>query len=81
MSRVVIDIETLGSPIDSFDEVQQEYLLKFTETDLEREEAIQKLSLYPTTAQIIAIGMLNPDTNHGKVMFQADEKREYSSAD
>jgi DNA polymerase elongation subunit (family B) len=71
MSRVVIDIETLGFPFESFDEVRQEYLLKFAETDAEREEAIQKLSLYPTTAQIIAIGMLNPDTNHGKVAFQA----------
>ena len=74
MSRVVIDIETLGFPFESFDEVRQEYLLKFAETDAEREEAVQRLSLYPTTAQIIAIGMLNPDTNHGKVIFQAEER-------
>jgi len=74
MSRVVIDIETLGFPFESFDEVRQEYLLKFAETDAEREEAVQRLSLYPTTAQIIAIGMLNPDTNHGKVIFQSEER-------
>lgn len=70
MARVVIDIETLGFPFESFDEVQQEYLLKFAETEAEREEAVQKLSLYPTTAQIIVIGMLNPDTNRAKVLFQ-----------
>ena len=79
MSRVVIDIETLGFPIESFDEVQQEYLLKFAETEADREETIQKLSLYPTTAQIITIGMLNPDTGHGKILFQSDEKLDYSS--
>jgi 3'-5' exonuclease len=72
MARIVIDIETLGFPLESFDEKQQEYLLKFSSTDAEREETIQKLSLYPTTAQIIAIGMLNPETNHGKVLYQSD---------
>jgi DNA polymerase elongation subunit (family B) len=81
VSRVVIDIETLGSPLDSFDEAQQKYLLKFAETEEERIETIQKLSLYPTTAQIIAIGMLNPDTNRGKVLFQSDEKIDEFSED
>jgi 3'-5' exonuclease len=71
MAKVVFDIETLGYPLESFDESQQIYLLKFAETESEREEAIQKLSLYPTTAQIIAIGLLNPETDHGKVLFQA----------
>ena len=78
MTRVVIDIETLGYPIDSFAEVRREYLLKFAETDADREEAIHKLNLYPTTAQIIAIGMLNPETGHGKILFQADEKLDYA---
>jgi DNA polymerase elongation subunit (family B) len=81
MSRVVIDIETLGYPIESFDEVQQEYLLKFAETETERLETIQKLSLYPATAQIITIGMLNPDTGHGKILFQADKSLDYHSND
>lgn len=79
MSRVVIDIETFGLSIESFDSIQQEYLLKFAETEADRTEIIQKLSLYPTTAQIIAIGMLNPDTNHGKILLQADEKLDYHS--
>jgi len=81
MARVVIDIETLGYPLESFDEVRQEYLLKFAESEEEREQAIQKLSLYPTTAQVIAIGMLNPDTNRGKVMYQSDEPGETFSED
>jgi len=81
MSRVVFDIETLGFPIESFDEVQQEYLLKFADSDEKRETEIQKLNLYPLTAQIIAIGMLNPETNAGKVFYQADVSEEFSSDD
>jgi hypothetical protein len=73
VSRLIIDIETLAAPFESFDEVQQEYLLKFAESEEERAEAIQKLSLYPTTAQIVAIGLMNPDTNRGEVLFQSDE--------
>ena len=72
MARVVIDIETLGYPLESFDEVQQEYLLKFSDTEEKKIEAIQKLSLYPTTSQIITVGMLNPETGHAKVLFQSE---------
>jgi DNA polymerase III epsilon subunit-like protein len=81
MSHVVLDIETLGFPVESFDEIQQKYLLKFAETEADRAETIQKLNLYPTTAQIICIGMLNPETNHGKILFQSDEKLDYYSDD
>ncbi len=79
MAKVVFDIETLGYPIESFDETRQKYLLKFSETESDREEAIQKLSLYPVTAQIVAIGLLNPDTNRGKILFQSDEQLDYFS--
>jgi 3'-5' exonuclease len=81
MSHVVLDIETVGFPVESFDETQLKYLLKFAETDADRAEAIQKLSLYPTTAQIIAVGMLNPETNRGKILFQSDELLDYYSDD
>jgi 3'-5' exonuclease len=81
MSHVVLDIETVGFPVESFDETQQKYLLKFAETDADRAEAIQKLSLFPTTARIIAVGMLNPETNRGKILFQSDELLDYYSDD
>lgn len=81
MSHIVIDIETLGFPVESFDDTQQKYLLKFAETEADRIETIQKLNLYPTTAQIIAIGMLNPETNRGKILFQSDDKLDYCSDD
>jgi 3'-5' exonuclease len=81
VSRLIIDIETLAAPFESFDPVQQEYLLKFAESEDKRAEAIQKLSLYPTTAQIVAIGLLNPDTERGKVLFQSEETTDTFSED
>jgi DNA polymerase elongation subunit (family B) len=81
MSRVVIDIETLGYPLESFDEVQQEYILRFSDTEEKKLETTQKLSLYPTTSQIITIGMLNPDTGRGKILFQSETKVDELSED
>jgi DNA polymerase elongation subunit (family B) len=88
-SRVVFDIETLALPLESFDETQQSYLLKFA-TEETREAELQKLNLYAFTAQILAIGMVNPETNAGKVFFQSNVheqcfsdngKIEYASGD
>jgi DNA polymerase elongation subunit (family B) len=81
MTKIVFDIETTAFALDSFDEVQQQYLMKFSETEAEKEEAIRKLNLSALTAQVIAIGMLNPETNAGKVLYQSDEKTSWSSQD
>src|ERR1043165_9923109 len=81
MSCVVFDIETLGNHLDQFDEVQQEYLLKFADTEEKREAEIQKFALHALTARIIAIGMMNPDTGARKVFYQSDVKEEFRSSD
>jgi len=81
VSRVILDIETLGHPLESFDGVQQEYLLRFAESEGERKDVIQKLSLYPTTAKIIAIGMWNPDTLKGRILLNADDAIDVASGD
>ncbi|MGA9119375.1 MAG: ribonuclease H-like domain-containing protein [Bacteroidota bacterium] len=72
-SRVVFDIETLAYPMESFDQEQQEYLLKFATTEQERIEAIERLSLGPLTARVMAIAMLNPDTGKGQVFYDHPE--------
>lgn len=71
MSRIILDIETAGDDFDSLDSSVQEYLLRWAETPEEIEKVKESLSFYPHTAQIIALGMLNPDTNKGRVYFQA----------
>jgi len=70
MSKVIVDIETVGFDFDSFEEKSQEYLLKYSETDEKKEDTKKKLSLYPLTGEIVAIGLLNPDTMRGTVLFQ-----------
>ena len=70
MNKVVFDIETLALPFLTFDEKQQEYLLKFAKTDEEKTEALMRMALSPLTAQIIAVAMLNPDSGQGKVLYQ-----------
>ncbi len=70
MNRVVFDIETLGFPLEEFDAARQEYLLKAAGTEEERTEVIARLSLSPFTAQVVAVGMLNPDSGQGKVFYQ-----------
>jgi 3'-5' exonuclease len=70
MSKVIFDIETSGVDFDSLDKERKEYLLKFAETDEEKEEAKQRLALYALTAEVVAIGMLNPETNKGVVYYQ-----------
>lgn len=81
MASVVFDIETLGLPLSSFDEVQQEYLLKFAATEDQRETEIQKFALSPLTAQVVAVAMVNPETMMGKVFFQADRPEKFLSDD
>jgi len=81
MSRVVFDIETLALPLESFDQASREYLFKFADTEEKVEETKQNLNLHALTARVVAIALLNPDTNMGKVLFQSDKKEEFSSAD
>ena len=77
---VVFDIETAALPLESFDRPQQDYLLKLAELEpdeekkkLKAEELKAKLSLYPYTAQVIVIGMLNVESRRGVVYYQESD--------
>jgi len=73
MSRIIFDIETVGKDFESLDKGTQEYLLKWAESEEEIKDVKESLSFYPLTAEIITIGMLNPETDKGAVYFQAPE--------
>ncbi len=81
MTRIIFDIETLGFPLEHFDEQSQTYLLKFADTEEKIEEAKRNLNLHPLTAQIVCIGMYNPDTKKGKVFYQSDVQEDFISED
>jgi len=71
VSRIIFDIETVGADFDRLDLSQQEYLLKYAETEEDAEAVKESLGLYPLTGEIVTIGLLNPDTMKGVVYFQA----------
>lgn len=70
MSRVIFDIETVGKDFELLEKPIQEYLLRYAETQDEKEEVKDSLSFYPLTAEIVTIGLLNPDTGKGSVFYQ-----------
>ena len=87
MARLVFDIETSALPIEQFDEAQQEYLFREAEKLPEeadrarrRAEITQQFNLWPFTAQIVCIAMVNADSGKGQVLYQAEDFEEESSS-
>lgn len=83
MAKLVFDIETSALQLANFDEVQQEYLLREAEkiTDetaraTKRADLLRQFNLWPFTAQVVCIGMLNAETQRGKVLFIAEDFEE-----
>lgn len=83
MAKLVFDIETSALPLQTFDEVQQEYLLRETQKiedeaarAIRREEILRQFNLWPFTAQVVCIAMLNAETLRGQVLFTADDYEE-----
>ena len=80
MPRLVFDIETSALPLENFDATQQEYLFREAErqgTDddkaRKRAEISQQFNLWPFTAQVVCIAMINADSGKGQVLYQADD--------
>ena len=83
MARLVFDIESSALSLDRFDEAQQEYLFrecaKISDESARaarRGEIAQQCSLWPFTAQVVCIAMVNADTARGKVLFIAEDHQE-----
>ena len=80
MAKLVFDIETSALPLEQFDEAQQEYLFREASKlpdeaarAAKRAELHRQFSLYPFTAQVVCIAMLNADSDRGQVLFIADD--------
>lgn len=79
MSKLIFDIETVRESFDSLDEISQESLTRWIKKESASEEEYQTalqdlkngMGFSPLTGFIVAIGMLNPETNKGEVYFQA----------
>jgi len=83
MARLIFDIETSALPVETFDEAQQEYLFREagkiadeTERTAKRGEIQQLFNLWPFTARVVCIAMLNAETARGQVLFTAEDCEE-----
>ena len=70
MPRLIFDIETIGVDFEKLDEKSKEYILEFAKKPEEQEEKKENLVFSPLTGEVVAIGILNPDTNKGGVYFR-----------
>lgn len=83
MATLVFDIETSALPLENFDDVQQEYLFrdanKITDAGqrVAREAELKRqLSLYPLTARVLCVAMLNADSLRGQVLYTSEDYEE-----
>ncbi len=70
----VVDIETVGVPWATLDDVTKEYLQGRASGDAEREAVPRRLGLSPGTGRVIVIGMLNVTANKGGVFVEGRNK-------
>lgn len=76
--NLICDIETVGFEFESLSESQQEYLLRYIEQepDISKKETLTEetkryLSLYPLTAKIAAIGLMNTETEKVMIYYES----------
>jgi len=88
MAILVFDIETTALPLETYDEAQVEYLFREAERlpdeaarEARRAEIRQQFNLWPLTAQVACIAMLNAETGRGQVLFQAADPEEGGDLD
>jgi len=75
MSTVIFDIETIPANYEDLDEFQQNYLMKFAETEEDIKKTKDQMALWAPTNQIVAIGMLSVESQKGAMYFQAGDKQ------
>lgn len=78
--KLVFDIETVGVDFDSLDALSRNYIERYAEDDEALEEAKERLSFSPLTGEIVAIGVLNPDTHKGAVYARMENRESHSGA-
>ena len=67
---IIIDIETAGCDFEALDELSKEYFLKYAEDEQQQKEAKESLSFYPLTAQVVAIGLSESESEKNFVIYQ-----------
>ncbi len=84
--KVILDIETVGYNFDTLSESQQEFIIRYAEKEKDeltrqekKDEAIRYLSLYPFTANLVALGLLNVESGKSSVLYLDEQSSEYEN--
>lgn len=82
--NLVFDIETVGVDFENLSDSQKEFLLRYSEQEKDQQrkdelidEAKRYLSLYPFTAKIVAIGLLNIEKEKSIVLYEGETNDEW----
>jgi DNA polymerase elongation subunit (family B) len=70
-NKVILDIETVGVKWNSLPVSTQDYLLKYQETEREKERIRNSLSFWAPTAKVIVLGLLNPETRRAMILAES----------
>lgn len=88
MATLVFDIETSACSTDSLDPVQLEYLFRDAERlpgeaerEARRQELTRQMSLWPLTARVICVAMLNVDSGRGQVLYATGSPADEASVE
>jgi len=88
LRTIVFDIETCAYPFESLSESQQEYLLRYTDKEKDKnlrndkiEETVRYTSLYPYTAKVAAIGIFDVEKQKSFVYYENEREEEWSGED
>jgi len=75
VKKLVIDIETVGTPWEEHDAYVREYLIKGM-SEAEAEEEKRRGALSPFTGRIVAIGVVNAETGRSCAMYEVPGQTE-----
>ncbi|MDP2695984.1 MAG: ribonuclease H-like domain-containing protein [bacterium] len=72
--KLVFDIETIGREFKDLDKTSQEYIqINAEKYGRDFEEEKERLGFSPLTGEVVAIGMLNPNSNKGAIYLRGDK--------
>ena len=90
-NKLVIDIETVGKNIEDFDDISKDYFTHWAEKNISGKDGLEielkkieeGFSFSPLTAEVVCIGLLNPETDKGMIYYQdpKQKKKEFEEKD
>lgn len=77
---LVFDIETIGQLFSTLDKSDQDYFLKSLEKDFKgtKRQLYGRTGLYPMYGSVLTIGLYNPHSRQGKVLYLSPQDQSYT---